>query len=171
MNKTGDVNRKDIPEDSPKQQGAIDKQASKPLRLLAQNSEDFRILSGLLQDSVLVPANVRWQKKANRFTMPLSRFCWELVEQSSSSFFRIASCLVVEGVERAQQRGFKKGAQAEVVNLLACELLATGDLRFTFSAEAELCLFGAREEATPLLARLTDIGEVQEAQSIPQHRL
>ena len=145
--------------------------SSKPLRLLAQNGEDFRILSGLLQDSILVPANVRWQKKAKRFTMPLSRFCWELVGLSKNSFFRVASCLVIEGVETAQQRGFKKDDKAEVVALLACELLATEGLRFTFSGGAELCLLGEQAETNSILARLADIGERQETQSIPQHSL
>lgn len=145
--------------------------SSKPLRLLAQNGEDFRILSGLLQDSILVPANVRWQKKAKRFTMPLSRFCWELVGQSKNSFFRVASCLVIEGVETAQQRGFKKDDKEEVVALLACELLANEGLRFTFSGGAELCLLGEQAETNSILARLADIGERQETQSIPQHSL
>ncbi len=187
----------------------------KPLKLLAFSAEDFRILSGLLQDSILALENASWQKKAKRFTIPLSRFCWEVVRQNENKLFRVASCLVIDGVVRAQYRGLQnlqkksqqknaqqektKSSSAKIVELLACEFLHHDSIRFTFSGGSELCLFNSEAGAQvpsgattdnneaennedkksanytpshqPLRARLTDVGEPHEAQSIPQHDL
>ena len=139
----------------------------KPLRLLAESAEDFRILSGLLQDSLLVPQQLRWQKKLGRFSLPLSRFCWELaLGEHNNLFFRVASELVVEGVVSARHKGFEsmlasqstRGAQkssspSSLASLLAVELAEGPCLRLTFSQGLELCLWGGAEknssQATP----------------------
>ncbi len=137
----------------------------KPLRLLAESAEDFRILSGLLQDSLLVPQQLRWQKKLGRFSLPLNRFCWELAvgeREHSNLFFRVASELVVEGVVSARHKGFESILAAEetanaqesaavsssssLANLLAVELAEGPCLRFTFSQGLELCLWGGQAE-------------------------
>ena len=48
-----------------------------PLRLLAEDDEDLAIISAALQDSILRPADIVWEKGARRLTIELSRFCWE----------------------------------------------------------------------------------------------
>ena len=159
----------------------------KPLRLLAESAEDFRILSGLLQDSLLVPQQLRWQKKLGRFSLPLSRFCWELAvgaREDSNIFFRVASELVVEGVVSARYRGFDSllvaegvanaeeggtAASSSLANLLAVELAEGPCLRLTFSEGLELCLRGDDAMALDLRARLTDSREVQRTDKLPSH--
>jgi hypothetical protein len=48
-----------------------------PLRLLAEDDEDLAIISAALQDAILRPADIVWEKGARRLTIALSRFCWE----------------------------------------------------------------------------------------------
>ncbi len=48
-----------------------------PLRLLAEDDEDLAIISAALQDAILRPADIVWEKAARRLTIELSRFCWE----------------------------------------------------------------------------------------------
>lgn len=48
-----------------------------PLRLLAEDGDDLAIVSAALQDAILRPADIVWEKKARRLTVELSRFCWE----------------------------------------------------------------------------------------------
>lgn len=48
-----------------------------PLRLLAEDAEDLAIISAALQDAILRPADIVWEKGARRLTLSLSRFCWE----------------------------------------------------------------------------------------------
>ena len=136
-----------------------------PLRLLAESAEDFRILSGLLQDSLLVPQQLRWRKKLGRFSLPLNRFCWEMVtDEHNNPFFRVVSELVIEGVVSVRHKGFEglladKNTQA-LANLLAIELaiklpleLKEGScLRLTFSQGLEICLWGEVAKDAPKVA-------------------
>ena len=139
----------------------------KPLRLLAESAEDFRILSGLLQDSLLVPQQLRWQKKLGRFSLPLNRFCWEMVtDEHNNLFFRVVSELVIEGVVSVRHKGFdglladKKAQPQPFANLLAIELaielpleLKEGPcLRLTFSQGLEICLWGEVAKDAPKVA-------------------
>ncbi len=51
--------------------------AVEPLRLLAEDAEDLAIMSAALQDAILRPSDIRWERPARRLTIQLSRFCWE----------------------------------------------------------------------------------------------
>ena len=53
------------------------KAANEPLRLLAEDPVDLSIMSAALQDAILRPADIVWEKKARTLTIQLSRFCWE----------------------------------------------------------------------------------------------
>lgn len=53
------------------------KAAPEPLRLLAEDADDLMVVSAALQDSILRPADIAWEKRARRLTIELSRFCWE----------------------------------------------------------------------------------------------
>lgn len=48
-----------------------------PLRLLAQDADDLMIMSAALQDAVLKPVDIVWERGQRRVTIALSRFCWE----------------------------------------------------------------------------------------------
>ena len=48
-----------------------------PLRLLAEDADDLQIISAALQDAIMRPVDIRWEKEARRVTVVLSRFCWE----------------------------------------------------------------------------------------------
>lgn len=48
-----------------------------PLRLLAEDEHDLRIISAALQDAILRPVDIVWERAARRVTMAVSRFCWE----------------------------------------------------------------------------------------------
>ena len=48
-----------------------------PLRLLAEDGEDLAIISAALQDAILRPQDIVWEKRARTLTITLARFCWE----------------------------------------------------------------------------------------------
>jgi hypothetical protein len=56
---------------------AVSGGGNEPLRLLAEDGEDLAIISAALQDAILRPADIVWEKSARRLTIQLSRFCWE----------------------------------------------------------------------------------------------
>lgn len=51
--------------------------APEPLRLLAHDADDLMIVSAALQDAILRPVDIVWEKAPRRVTLTLSRFCWE----------------------------------------------------------------------------------------------
>ena len=53
------------------------KASNEPLRLLAEDGEDLAIISAALQDAILRPADIVWERRARTLTIQLSRFCWE----------------------------------------------------------------------------------------------
>ncbi len=53
------------------------KAGNEPLRLLAEDGEDLAIISAALQDAILRPADIVWERRARTLTIQLSRFCWE----------------------------------------------------------------------------------------------
>jgi len=48
-----------------------------PLRLLAEDADDLQIISVALQDAILRPVDIVWEKQTRTLTLALSRFCWE----------------------------------------------------------------------------------------------
>jgi len=48
-----------------------------PLRLLAEDADDLQIISVALQDAILRPVDIVWEKNTRTLTLALSRFCWE----------------------------------------------------------------------------------------------
>jgi hypothetical protein len=83
-----------------------------PLRLLAEDGDDLQILSAALQDAILRPVDIRWEKAARRVTVTLSRFCWEC------GGARVRSALQFGDVEAVQSRDLPRAPDAPL-NLLA----------------------------------------------------
>ncbi|MDP3401622.1 MAG: DUF2948 family protein, partial [Brevundimonas sp.] len=48
-----------------------------PLRLLAMDVEDLQFVSAALQDAILRPVDIVWERSSRQVTLTLSRFCWE----------------------------------------------------------------------------------------------
>ncbi|MFN3353194.1 MAG: DUF2948 family protein, partial [Brevundimonas sp.] len=56
---------------------AAPSRALEPLRLLAHDGDDLQIISAALQDAIVHPADIAWDRRARTLTVELSRFCWE----------------------------------------------------------------------------------------------
>lgn len=87
-----------------------------PLRLLAQDEDDLQIISAALQDAILRPRDVVWEKSARRLTVTLSRFCWEC------GGTRVLSALQFGDVMSVRSRQLPRGPDA-ALELLAIHFL------------------------------------------------
>jgi Protein of unknown function (DUF2948) len=70
-----------------------------PLRLVAQDAEDLKVISTLVQDAVLPVTALAFDAKRRRFAVLLNRFRWEdraEAEQVGRAYERVRSLLVVE---------------------------------------------------------------------------
>lgn len=82
------------------------------LRLLAEDAADLQIISAALQDAVLRPADIVWERSGRVATLALSRFCWEC------GGTRVRAALQFGDVLAVKSRRLPRGPEA------ALELLA-----------------------------------------------
>ena len=49
----------------------------KPLRLLAEEGDDLKIIAAAVQDAVVKAGNLKYEKRNRRFAIELNRYRWE----------------------------------------------------------------------------------------------
>ncbi|MEM9899362.1 MAG: DUF2948 family protein [Pseudomonadota bacterium] len=99
----------------------------RPLRLMAFDTDDLKVMSALVQDSVFPSSEMRWTPADRRFAVLLNRFRWEDADGASvrrRDFERVQAVLVVEDVVAVQSQGVKKGDADTVLSLLSLEFEA-----------------------------------------------
>ena len=144
-----------------------------PLRLVAQDAEDLKVISTLVQDAVLPVTEMSHDPKRRRFALMLNRFRWEDREEAARAgrpFERVRSVLVVEDVLKVQSYGFDRAAKDMVLSLLSVDFTpgndGTGRLTLTFAGDGAVAL-----EVETLEVRLDDVTRPYRAPSgkVPAH--
>lgn len=144
-----------------------------PLRLVAQDAEDLRIISTLVQDAVLSARALKYDPRRRRFALLLNRFRWEDREQAQAAgraYERVRSLLVVEDVRKVQSMGFDRGDGGLVLSLLSISFEpgadGTGRLSLTLAGDGAIAL-----EVEALEVRLDDVTRPYRAPSgrMPRH--
>lgn len=146
-------------------EGATDDTAGKPpvepLRLLAEDADDLSIISAALQDAILRPVDIVWERSARRLTVALSRFCWEC------GGTRVMAAMQFGDVTAVKSRRLPRGPET------ALELLAIhfepdeapgGRVILMFAGGGDL-----RIDVECLDAVLTDLSERWPARMAPTH--
>lgn len=132
-----------------------------PLRLLAEDAEDLAILSAALQDAVLRPSDIRWERGARRLTVSLSRFCWEC------GGTRVLAAMQFGDVLTVQSRGLPRLPDTPL-ELLALDFepmeAPGGRVTLMFAGGGDL-----RLEVECLDAVLADLSERWPARAAPAH--
>ena len=140
--------------------------ASRPLRLLARDEEDLKVVAALCQDAVLTAADMTYERRARRFALLLGRFRWEERRDPPE---RVRSVLLFEDVTRAATDGIDRGSDT-VLSLLTVEWEpgedGTGALVLRFAGDGAL-----RLEIEALSAQLSDVTKPYLAPSgqVPEH--
>lgn len=132
-----------------------------PLHLLAEDADDLQIISAALQDAILRPVDIRWEKEARRLTVVLSRFCWEC------GGTRVMTAMQFGDVEAVKSRRLPRAPEA-ALELLALDFLPTeapgGHVMMMFAGGGDL-----RIDVECLDAVLTDLSERWPARMSPTH--
>ncbi|MGQ2991551.1 MAG: DUF2948 family protein [Brevundimonas sp.] len=135
--------------------------AIEPLRLLAEDGEDLAIISAALQDAILRPADIVWEKAARRLTIEFSRFCWEC------GGTRVRSAMQFGDVQAVRSRGLPRLPDA-ALELLALDFEPTeapgGRVTLMFAGGGDL-----RVEVECLDAVVVDISDRWPARAAPAH--
>ena len=95
------------------------------LKLLAEDSDGLGIVAAAVQDALVKPQDIKFDKRTRTFGLEVSRFQWEQAGKRPP-FFRSRAVLAFAGVETVRSRGVSKDIDA-VHDLL--------DIRFEPAAE------------------------------------
>ena len=144
-----------------------------PLRLVAQDAGDLKVISSLVQDAVLPVTELKFDPKRRRFALLLNRFRWEdrvEAERVGRAYERVRSVLVVEDVLKAQSFGFDRADRDLVLSVLALDFVpgadGTGRLVLTLAGDGGIAL-----DVETLEVRLDDVTRPYRAPSgkVPKH--
>ena len=144
-----------------------------PLRLVAQDAEDLKVISTLIQDAVLPVTELKFDPKRHRFALLLNRFRWEdrvEAERVGRAYERVRSVLVVEDVRKVQSMGFDRADADLVLSVLAIEVIpgedGTGRVTLTLAGDGAIAL-----DVEALEVRLDDVTRPYRAPSgkVPRH--
>jgi hypothetical protein len=89
-----------------------------PLRLLANDEEDLKVMSAALQDAVGVIGDIAYESSARRLTVALNRFRWEAAGAKRGGE-RVRAALQLGGVLAVKARGLRLDAKQGVLSLLS----------------------------------------------------
>lgn len=133
-----------------------------PLRLLAEDATDLQIMSAALQDAILRPKDIRWEKEARRVTIVLSRFCWECGGS------RVMSAMQFGDVQAVKSRRLPRAPES-ALELLALDFEPTeapsGRVVLMFAGGGDL-----RIDVECLDGVLTDLSDRWPAKLAPSHQ-
>ena len=144
-----------------------------PLRLVAQDAEDLKVISTLVQDSVLPLTELAFDARRRRFALLLNRFRWEdraEAERVGRAYERVRSLLVVEDVRKVQTMGFDRADKELVLSLLSMSFDpaedGAGRLTLTLAGDGAIAL-----DVEALDLRLDDVTRPYRAPSgkVPGH--
>ncbi|RIJ20433.1 DUF2948 family protein [Henriciella barbarensis] len=120
-----------------------------PLRLIAEDSEDLKIISAAVQDCVIKAENIRFERSQRRFALEVNRFRWEDAAKKGKRApkTRVRSLLAIDGVLSVKTRGVTRSDPDMVYSLLAVEFEPDQDppggivrLHFAGDGEVELAV-------------------------------
>ncbi len=89
-----------------------------PLKLAAEDADDLKALSALLQDAVLTVGDLAFLPKSRRFAAVLNRYRWEAGTKGGRGE-RVRAGIAIEGVTAAKASKLRQDAKDVVLELLA----------------------------------------------------
>ncbi len=140
---------------------AADTASVEPLRLLAEDADDLQIISAALQDAILRPVDIVWERNARRVTLALSRFCWECGGTRVMAAMQFGDVLAVKS--RRLPRGPEHALELLAIDFAPGEAPG-GAVILMFAGGGDL-----RIDVECLDAVLTDLSERWPAGTAPTH--
>jgi len=140
------------------------------LKLIARTTEDLRVISAHLQDSIVKTSDIANLKKNRIFLMQLNRFMWEDVEKGVfRKNKRIRTVLKFENILKVASKNVDQKKNDRFLDFLAIETTKMPDknyeMKLIFSGDIVLKLIAEAIEVT-----LDDQGTPWESKNKPEHK-
>ena len=134
-----------------------------PLRLLAQDAEDLKVIAAALQDAVGKIGDISYEPAARRLTLAFNRYRWE-----GKGGERVRAALQLGSVQKVQARKLRRTAKDAVVELLDVAFepgeAPGGAVIFTFAGGGDL-----RAQVECLDVVLADVSAPWATPRTPKH--
>lgn len=124
-----------------------DADPDQPLALRAEDGQDLRILSALLQDAVISVSDLTYDPQTRRFAALFNRFRWEDADRANTEsrpFERVRSVLVISDVTSVKSDGIDRKDDALVLSLLQIGFEegedGTGRMMLSFSGDGTIAV-------------------------------
>ena len=139
------------------------------LKLIARTTEDLRVISAHLQDSIVKTSDIANLKKNRIFLMQLNRFMWEDVEKGVfRKNKRIRTVLKFENILKVASKNVDQNKNDRFLDFLAIETFKMPDknyeMNLIFSGDIVIKLVAEDIEVT-----LDDQGSPWESKNKPKH--
>ncbi len=143
----------------------------KNLKLIARTTEDLRVVSAYLQDSIVNIANIASLEKNKIFLMQLNRFMWEDVEKGVfRKNKRIRCILKFENVLKVFSKNIIQSKKDKFLDFLTIETNQLPDnnyeMKIVFSGDSIIKIISEAIEVT-----LDDQGQAWETKNKPKHKV
>ena len=141
------------------------------LKLIARTTEDLRVISAHLQDSIVKTSDIANLKKNRIFLMQLNRFMWEDVEKGVfRKNKRIRTILKFENVLEVNSKNIRQGSKDKFLDFLAIESYKMSnnnyEMKLIFSGDSIIRVIAEVIEVT-----LDDQGEPWDTKNKPKHKV
>ena len=84
------------------------KQDWKPIKLKAVDDQDLQIFSQFLYEAIVLPSEINFEARNQRFAMAVERFTWEHAGEKSHLLMQVLSILVINYVEKINMKNILK---------------------------------------------------------------
>ena len=144
--------------------------ADKVLSLRCEKDQDIKVISSLLQDSLVSNADIYFERTQKTFAFIANRFCWERVSSKNSdfSYYRVLSGVNIQNVISVKQKNLiqkKNNETALFYNLLTIEYDSVpNEITLVFSQEISVKL-----NISEVNICVSDLKEPYPTQQIPEH--
>ena len=105
--------------------------ADSPLKLMAVDVEDLKVIATLVQDSVIPVSEISWRSKQNRFALLINRARWE-DQVEVSSIERVQSVLVFDDISKVSTLGIDQNISENILSLLTITWEVSSDTTGVF---------------------------------------
>ena len=142
---------------------------NKNLKLIAKTTDDLRVISAHLQDSIVLTSDIANLKKNRIFLMQINRFMWEDVEKGIfRKNKRIRTILKFENVSNISSKNINQANREKFLDFLTIESSQlpdkTYEMKLIFSGDAIIKIYSEVVEVT-----LDDQGPSWGSKNKPKH--
>jgi len=142
----------------------------KVLSLRCEKDQDIKVISSLLQDSLVSNADIYFERTQKTFAFIANRFCWERVSRKKTdfSYYRVLSGVNIQNVISVKQKNLiqkKNNETALFYNLLTIEYdSVSNEITLIFSQGISVKL-----NISKLNLFIRDLNEPYPTKQIPEH--